>query len=358
VEATLAEIWAELLNIERVGRGDNFFDLGGHSLLAVQVVARMRQALGMDVVLADLFSHPTVASLTARLQGAERRSDADQAIPVRSTGSERPLFLVHEGAGSVAYAQVLHPHIDAGIPVYALPAAPAGEHPLRTVEEMAMRLVRMIREVQPTGPYRLAGWSFGGLLAYEIAAQLIGQGQAVEFLGMMDTHYLAGAAAGAGDARRDYPLLLRMLSMEQGVETVRGAALAELEIAAGTMELAALVTRCHETGVLPEQVTVEQVQGMQDRLQAHRGAARGYAPQPIPVFVHLFPARQSPGSDPRCGWQNLFPDTSIRVTPVPGTHLSMMEAENIVALGEALSREIRRAAERRGVPPEVDGSRW
>ena len=110
------------------------------------------------------------------------------------------MFLVHDGWGTVAYAQVLHHHLDEELPVYALPPVSGGEPPLRTVEGMAARLVRMVRDVQAVGPYRLAGWSFGGILAWEMAAQLIGQGQAVEFLGMIDTYHPSAAGNGAGDA--------------------------------------------------------------------------------------------------------------------------------------------------------------
>jgi arthrofactin-type cyclic lipopeptide synthetase C len=279
---------------------------------------------------------------------------SEQAVAVRRSGSQRPLFLVYEGTGSVAYAQVLHPHVDAEIPLYALPAPSDPESPLRTVEGMAARLVRMIQEVQPTGPYRLAGWSFGGLLAYEVAAQLIGRDQAVEFVGMMDTHYLAGerAGAGAGDPGDDYALLLRMLRLEHGMEEAAGPALAGLASAAATMELEALVGRCHESGLLPDRVGVDQVRQMRDRLRANRRAAREYYPQPLPIPVHLFPARENPGADPSRGWRAVLSEASLRVIPVPGNHLSMMESDNVGALGEALSREIGRAAGARKAPPE------
>ncbi|MFL5385414.1 MAG: amino acid adenylation domain-containing protein, partial [Longimicrobiaceae bacterium] len=103
-EEALAGIWAEVLGVERVGRHDNFFELGGHSLLAVQVMSRMRQVLGVEAPLAHLFSHPTVESLSARVSGSEPGVQDDRAIAIRPSGSQPPLFLVHEGAGSIAYA--------------------------------------------------------------------------------------------------------------------------------------------------------------------------------------------------------------------------------------------------------------
>ena len=336
-EEALASIWTEVLGVERVGRKDHFFEMGGHSLRAVQVVARVRQVLGAEVALADVFTYPVLEALAGRIEGSLPEVRGDRAIAVRTTGSQRPLFLVHEGTGSVAYAQALRPHVDAEIPLYALPAVSVSELRLRTVEGMAARMVKMIREVQPEGPYRLAGWSFGGTVAYEIATQLIGQDQAVEFVGMMDTHYRAAETAGD-----DYALLLRMLRMEEGLGEVGGAALAGLAAAAATQDLETLVAKCHETGLLPAHVSADRVRQMRGRLRDHARAMREYFAQPIPAPVHVFPAQQGPAGDVRLGWQAVLGD-NVRVTPVPGNHLTMMEAPNAEALGRALSREISRA---------------
>ncbi|HYH80463.1 MAG TPA: amino acid adenylation domain-containing protein, partial [Longimicrobium sp.] len=342
-EEALAEIFAEVLVVERVGRHDNFFELGGHSLLAVRVISRVRQVLGVEAPLAHLFSHPTVESLSARLSEPERQLQVDRAIAIRSSGSQPPLFLAYEGTGSTLYAQVLHPHIDAEIPVYALPAPSPSEPPLRTVEGMATRLVRMIREVQPSGPYRLAGWSFGGVLSYEVAAQLIGRDEVVEFVGMFDSYHPVRVGAVSHDAAQEHALLLHVLRMAEAVEPSGRADPDEAGVATGGVDLETFVTRCREKGLLPGHVTVEQAGQMRDRLRDHQRALGEYAPLPLPVAVHLFPARQSADPDPSRGWQATLPAAQLRVTPVPGTHLSMMRAPNAATLGEALSRALGRA---------------
>ncbi|HEU4561765.1 MAG TPA: alpha/beta fold hydrolase, partial [Longimicrobium sp.] len=342
-EEALAEIWAEVLGVERVGRHDNFFELGGHSLLAVRMIARVRQVLGVEASLAHLFSHPTVESLAARVSGSEPQVQRDQAIAIRPSGSQPPLFLVYEGAGSIAYAQVLHPHVDAEIPVYALPSPSPSEPPLRTVEGMATRLVGMIREVQPSGPYRLAGWSFGGVLAYEVALQLIGRDEVVEFVGMIDSYHPARVGAGSHDVAQEHALLLHVLRMAGPADASGRVEPDEAGVATGDADLETFVTRCHEQGLLPGHVTVEQARQMRDRLRNHQGALREYSPQPLPGAVHLFPAQQSPDPDQSRGWQATLPAAQLRVTPVPGTHLSMMRPPNAAALGEALSRAVGRA---------------
>ncbi|HSU17580.1 non-ribosomal peptide synthase/polyketide synthase [Longimicrobium sp.] len=294
-EEALAAIWARVLGVERVGRHDSFFALGGHSLLAVQAAAKARQALGCEVALADLFAHPTLRAFAERLGGGAGETRGDRAIPIRAAGQQRPLFLVHEGTGSTDYAQVLHPHLPPDLPVYALPAAAAGEP--RTVEGMAARLLRMVRAVQPEGPYRLAGWSFGGVLAYEMATQLIGMDQAVEFVGMMDTRCPSSTAARAASAA---------------------------------------------DGTEPDHAL----------LRAHLHALGEYFPQALPIPVHLFPAQGSADPDERRGWQALLPDRLLRVAPVPGSHLSMVEAKHVPALGQALSRALAAPAAGRATPED------
>ena len=101
--------------------------------------------------------------------------------------------MFHEGAGELIYASALAPYIDINIPLYGLPANPIDAAPMQTVQRMATRMVQMKRAVQPVGPYRVAGWSFGGLLAYDIVTQLIAEHQGVSFLGVFDTRYPVGA---------------------------------------------------------------------------------------------------------------------------------------------------------------------
>src|SRR5262249_42991466 len=167
----LARIWAEVLHLGRVGRHDNFFELGGHSLLAMKMVNSLKRA-GFELSVIELFQYPTIELLAPQIAQQVGETVVESAIAVRESGIERALFLVHEVHGLVAYAANLAPHIHPDIPLYALAAKPPEKAQLHTIEAMAARFVRIIRTVQPTGPYRMAGWSFGGVIAYEIAKQL------------------------------------------------------------------------------------------------------------------------------------------------------------------------------------------
>ncbi|TDD14060.1 alpha/beta fold hydrolase, partial [Nonomuraea diastatica] len=192
IEQAIAGVWAELLGVERVGRFDDFFALGGHSLLAVSLVDRLR-AEGLHTDVRTVSITPVLADLAAAIDAAPsvpveeaRPSAGDSAIEL-SPGDGDPLFVMHDGSGSLSSALSLLTYLES-VPVYGLPVNPDGPvH--RTVEGMASRMVRLIREVRPEGPYRLAGFGFGGLLAYETAVQLAGQDLPVSFVGLLGTHY-------------------------------------------------------------------------------------------------------------------------------------------------------------------------
>ena len=162
METNIARAWMEALNLERVGRHDNFFEIGGHSLLIVKVMSLLRQ-LGLRTTIADLFNHPTIESLAGFLSKMPARNSSRGVQRVRE-GTLAPLFLAHDGGGSELYFSTLARFLPRELPVYGLPSVPPDEPQLHSMRAMAERMVRIIREAQPEGPYRLAGWSFGGLL--------------------------------------------------------------------------------------------------------------------------------------------------------------------------------------------------
>ncbi|MDD5037179.1 MAG: alpha/beta fold hydrolase, partial [Methylococcaceae bacterium] len=345
VEETLTRIWAELLKLERVGRHDNFFELGGHSMLAVQAVSMLKQ-VGIDLPLLALFTNPTIESLAAHA-GPQAASGA---IPLRAEGTERPLFLIHEVSGEVLYGAALASHLDPAIPVYGLPGA---ETPLRTVQALATRLLSMIRAVQAEGPYRIAGWSFGGTLAYEIAHQLIGEDETVEFLGLIDTYHLSGeerAEHSSRDSSDDNAFLLNMIGSQDQ------PAFEALKAIASTLEFAALVRKCQEQSLLPETLTVDEVRRYVATCRANTQANEEYFAPYIPIPIYLYAAQDETGKDPWRGWGSVVAKEQIHVIEVSGTHQTMVESPHVERLAEALSHGIRQVSEKRTSLPELDYS--
>ncbi|HEY0856874.1 MAG TPA: alpha/beta fold hydrolase, partial [Albitalea sp.] len=347
IETALAQLWAEVLHVERVGRHDNFFELGGHSLMTLRVVNRMNE-IGMDITLNDFYrlERTTVAALTAAMH---RPPATPGVVTLRAGGTKRPLFLLHEIHGFVAYGQSLLRDLDADIPVYGLPGVPDGEPPPRTIEAMAARFVRLLQQVQPHGPYRLAGWSFGGTLAYEMAAQLIGQDEEVEFLGLIDsfcpTLERFGNARRAGTPQSD--LLARCGDDVSGFGAAQHEALAALRQVADELAYDELLQRCRDARILPaylQQQGAAQVRHHVARLAAHQHAQAHYAVQPLPIRVHLFSAADtSPlppelAADPLKGWGRFVPQ--LRLVRVPGTHMTVVAAPHVQTLARALDEAL------------------
>ena len=169
-ELRLARLWEELLDVHPVGVTDNFFDLGGHSLLAVRLQLRVQEEFGPELPLAILFQESTIEALARRLRGPAPAAAWSPLVPIQVGGGEPP-FCVHPVGGHVGCYAPLARHLGSDQPFYGLQAAglEGDQEPGDEVEAMAARYLAAVRAVQPHGPYRLGGWSFGGLVAFAMA---------------------------------------------------------------------------------------------------------------------------------------------------------------------------------------------
>lgn len=187
-EGWLAAVWADILRRGAVGPDEDFFDLGGHSLAAARVLAEVRARTGRALPMATLLQAPTVRRMAALIDDPDW-TGSRRLVPLRS-GQGEPFFMVHSMTGNVLQLHGLIRALRTSRPVFGLQAVglEEGETPLDTVEAMAAAYVEAIRREQPHGPYHLGGFSFGGLVAYEMARRLEAAGESVARLILLDAH--------------------------------------------------------------------------------------------------------------------------------------------------------------------------
>lgn len=184
----LTEIWQRVLHRSAIDPGDNFFDLGGNNLSVDCLFAEIAQVCGRELPSATICHAPTIATLAALLEqpGLPRFPPLFQI----KAGSESPPILIVPGLGSRLIATDLAKHICTGHPVYSIQARGADgmEEPFDRIEDMAEFYIDALNQLQPDGPYVLIGYSFGGLLALEMAQRLSREGKEVALLALMGTY--------------------------------------------------------------------------------------------------------------------------------------------------------------------------
>ncbi|KTC01815.1 non-ribosomal peptide synthetase [Pseudomonas syringae] len=357
LEERLAQLWAEVLEVGRIGRHDSFFELGGHSLSAIRLVSLLQKA-GLPLTLAELFQHPSIAALAGLLdQRPLPTTDAQEVITVRAGGSEPALFLIHDFTGLDAYFPVLGQHLQGDFPIYGLPGIGLGQQQLRTLECLAARLVERIRQVQPRGPYRLAGWSFGGVLAYEVATQLLGMDEAVTFLGLIDSYVPRltdqGKARWQGPDLLERQLLSHCIAHWQAQDETGSTALARLHSLgeqAALPDFETLLQLCRDEQLLYEELAQaddRQLRHYLEREVAHGHALAHYQVELLSLPIHLFCADQRPmappGASATLGWAEILPKGALQCVSVPGDHMSMMQTPHVNTLGQRIGQALQDA---------------
>ncbi|MGO2511670.1 amino acid adenylation domain-containing protein [Marinomonas polaris] len=190
LEEMLTNLWAETLGLTLVGIRDNFFEIGGDSISATRILNHIQKNLLIEVPLGVLFKTSTIADLSDYLSRSDDWDPMISTLPIKSSGTDSPLFCIHPALGLAwGYAGLLR-HLSKSTPVFGLQATGL-RHAARlpeSIEEMAEEYLLQIKNVQPKGPYRLLGWSFGGLVAHAIAEKLQAEDETVSFLCMLDSY--------------------------------------------------------------------------------------------------------------------------------------------------------------------------
>ncbi|MEG1039167.1 MAG: amino acid adenylation domain-containing protein [Pseudomonas sp.] len=211
LQAALVQIWQQVLGIEQVGITDNFFELGGDSLRTLKVISRVRAMpeLGFELKLRDMMAKPTIADLTAE-QPQTAQAPQPLLLLNQPVAGSAPLFCLHAGFGTVFDYEPLARRLEGQRTVYGVQCRMLLDRQWqdRSLEQMAIDYTAAIRAKQAQGPYHLAGWSLGGALAVLVAQALEAQGQAVRWLGLIDSYVPLEAQHDGDDWRADLQAFL------------------------------------------------------------------------------------------------------------------------------------------------------
>ncbi|MBB4635036.1 non-ribosomal peptide synthetase/type I polyketide synthase [Longimicrobium terrae] len=360
VEAELAAMWAELLGIEDVGVTRSFFELGGDSFLALRLFTRANRQLGCDLPVSTLFAGATVRHMAdAVLRQRDSVSALPESIvPLQPGGSLPPLFFIHSADRNVMGYVNLVRHLGPEQPAWGV--RDLGDLS-RPVAQIAAEHVQAIRAVQPHGPYALVGWSFGGVVAYEIAVRLEGMGERVAFVGLMDTMS---------------PLLMREWSWARDAEVVAGMAHEAAEQNGGALaltpddlegvEVEEMIRRAaaalRTQGAVPAEFDDESLAEAVRNVRGRIASGSTYTPERFSGTVTLF--RASAGSERQerffaeraeeerrtLGWTPLA--DAVRVHAVPGTHVTLGAEPHVRTLARHMRESL--AAARSHAAPAGD----
>jgi thioesterase domain-containing protein/acyl carrier protein len=350
----LAKIWESVLEIEPVDVRDNFFELGGHSILAAILMARIQHEFGRELPLSALFQGGTIEHLASFLRREADSMSWSCLIEFQSSGSKTPLFFVHPGGGNVfSYYDLAH-CLGSDRPFYAFqePGLYKEQALFTRIEDMASYYIEALRTIQPEGPYLLGGWSFGGIVAFEMAQQLVAQDQRVSQLLVLDSYapisreeYLTddGEDEDEDDEHKEDAVLLIELFAARLKMTKE-----DIEPFEGDERIDYVLKRGIDENLFPPDANVARARAYLELFRTNARARRNYVSQVYPGTVTLFtPPRQftNPPSDvsarseriammiqdPTKGWSELATG-GVRVVEIPGDHLTMVGKPHVETL--------------------------
>ncbi|ARV60046.1 non-ribosomal peptide synthetase [Nostocales cyanobacterium HT-58-2] len=342
IEQQLAEIWAQILDVHPVGVRDNFFELGGNSLLAIHLIAEIEEKFGKDLPLSELLTNPVIEDLAKILQTASNIFNNSPIVPIQPKGNKRPFFCVHPAGGHVFCYFNLARYLGREQPFYGLQAQGFNgeEEPLSRVEDMASLYVKAIQTVQPEGPYQIGGWSFGGVVAYEVAQQFYKQGHEVSLLAILDS-YVPIVLDKQKEINNQY--LVGVLSRVFGGMFGQDNLVTQDEIKHLSVDeqIDYIIDKARKVKIFPPTVERRKNRRILDVLVGTLKATYSYVRQPYPGKATIFRAREKHimAPDPTLVWVELFSIMAakeIEIIDVPGSHYSFVLEPHVQVLAERL----------------------
>jgi amino acid adenylation domain-containing protein len=319
------------LDLERVGAEDDFFELGGHSLLAARLVRQVESELGVKVPLASIFKgRATVARIAELIEAPQGASkDGGLIVPIQSRGSAPVLFFIHpDESAMLTLRHFVGPLGSEQRVLGLLPTRVGRRFDLsRGIEELVEPMLVTIRATQSQGPYLLAGFSLGGLMAYEIAGRLRAEREEVAWLGILDSDFGPTIFQRELWPRSPRGFVIRLLEIGPV-----GAALAAKKL--GWRWVRAPMVRLRRVSPVADDFDYRGAMLLGARYKAHG--------HDVPIDLFTSADNVDATGSPTLGWESVH-QGPITLHAIPGKHLAMMTEPNVRLVAEALSRSLQRA---------------
>jgi amino acid adenylation domain-containing protein len=335
IEERLANLWQELLSVPSISVTDNYFDLGGHSLLAFRLFSEVKFCFHLDLPLATLFYAPTVRTM-ARIIRDSGVQVVSPVVPIQPNGTKPAIFCIGAVNGEVLLFRRLALELGQDQPIYGLQPFSLVDR-LSTVETLATSYIEQLQQWGESRPICLLGYSFGGLVAVEMARQLRKNGAEPAIVALIDSDYVAGCK-----------------DLEPWKDRIRRYQYHLHQITHGAKGLGHLVERLRAYSFrmihrVSTTVGVELPRIASDIAGRQLLAAENYRAKPYPGRVYLFKAESRPeffGADPDLGWGKVLSD--LRIEQVPGDHGTINTGTNLKILARKLAEFLEDSPQRQG----------
>lgn len=355
LQEQLITIWEGLLEARPIGIQDDFFELGGHSLIAVQLIARIEQELGKRLPMAALFEGATIERLSQLLRDDTGSAGTDSSIvaTIQPNGTRPPLFCVHAAGGTVFCYADLAKHLGQDQPLYGIQAPPASDSAVQTLETMASEYVRVLRGFQPKGPYFIGGWSMGGVIAFEMARQLVQQGERVALLFLVDAQAPTGESA-----EYNWVVLLGSFAVDIGIPFDYLKSSWDGIFSGPPMEqLRRIWSDAKKQKLVSSDMTLADFRKLFDHFKTNAQMAKSYAGAKYPGRITFFradepeeyvgktrPKNYVVAADAAKAWEK-WAEGGVEVRSVPGQHFTVMREPFVSTLAEELRMCLQKAVE-------------
>lgn len=353
IEYKLVKIWQEVLELKSVSVLDNFFEIGGHSLIAVRLMSRITTEFDQHLPLATIFQHPTIAELAESLSKSSRNDKWGALVPMqKGKSSVPPLFCLPGAGGNILYMQSLTRELSADLPIFGLqPPGLDGETEVcGSVESLAQYYIEAIKKTSPDGPYRIAGHSFGGLVAFEIARQLKQAGDVVEKVIILDTAAPQWVEpTGLDWSNAEWLTQVAIIASHQYGVTLQLSLVDFEQCESDVDQLKLLLDELIDKGVFPTGAQINQLSGFMNVYRSN--LQMNYQPLDKTVDLDVVIIRSTElqpnqltdekailvRKEPDLGW-GLWLDKKPQVIETPGDHLTMLNPPNVQQLARQLNQ--------------------